>query len=370
MTFFTPLFSTSRRAAILAPGLAAILAAGCSGGGAGGPPPDVAVEVVMEKPAVSAVDDVLSAIGTIDANERVELKPKTSGAVETIHFVEGQRIEKGARLLDLDSRKESAIAAQAEAEEQLAKSNLARARTLAGTKAISLQEIDQLESQVAVRAAARDLERERLAERALTAPISGVLGPRLVSPGQYVAMGTPVTTIVDDSVVKVQFRIPERELGRVRTGQEGRLRVASQADRVFVGQVDLIDPEVDSSTRTAMIRLRVSNPDGLLRPGMFARVELVTSRRDRALVLPEGALVPAMDRFSVFVSDQGRAASRTVKLGVRLPGKVEILEGITAETEVVVSGTQKLVEGMKVVPAKPAVPAPTGAKPPQPAAHP
>lgn len=368
MTLLQYLPPNPRRAALLFSCLAASFAAGCSGGGAGGPPPDVAVEVVMEKPTTSSVDDVLSAIGTIDANERVELKPKTSGAVQAIHFVEGQHIEKGAKLLDLDSRKESAIAAQAEAEEQLAKSNLARARTLAGTKAISQQEIDQLESQVAVRAAARDLEREHLAERSLTAPISGVLGPRLVSPGQYVAMGTPVTTIVDDSLVKVQFRIPERELGRVHTGQEGRLRVASQGDRVFVGKVDLIDPEVDSSTRTATVRLLVPNPDGLLRPGMFARVELLTSRRENALVLPESALVPSMDRFSVFVSDQGRAATRPVKLGVRLPGKVEILEGVTADTEVVVSGTQKLVDGMKVVPAKPAAPA--GAKPPQAAAHP
>lgn len=304
----------------------------------------MAIEVALERPALSAVEDTLSAVGTIEPNERVEIRPKAAGAVESIHFVEGQHVNPGAKLLELDSRKETAALAQAEAEESLARSNLARARTLTGTKAISQQELDQLESQVAVRAAARDLERERLAERVLNAPIAGAIGPRLVSPGQYVAMGTPVTTIVDDSKVKVLFHIPERELGRV----------ASQGDRVFSGQVDLIDPEVDPSTRTATVRLLVPNPEGLLRPGMFARVELVTSRRENALLLPEGAIVPSLDRFSVFAFEQGRAVSRTVKLGVRLPGKVEILEGLNAGQEVVTSGTQKLVNGMKVVAGKPA----------------
>ena len=303
----------------------------------------------MAKPSRETVEDVLTAVGTIEPNERVDLKPKASGAVETIHYVEGQRIVAGAKLMELDARKEAATVAQAQAEEQLARSNVARARTLVGTKAISLQEIDQLESQLAVRTAARELEQERLAERVLLAPISGVLGSRLISPGQYIAAGTSVGMLVDDSQVKVHFRIPERELGRVRPGQEGRLRVAAHGDRVFTGTVDLIDPEIDPSTRTVMVRLLVPNPDALLRSGMFARVELVAGQRENAIIIPEGALVPSLDRFSVFVSEEGRAASRAVKLGVRLPGRVEIVDGLTLETPVVISGTQKLVEGMKVI---------------------
>jgi len=339
-----------------------MLESGCSGGGggAGGPPPDLPVEVEMAKPTVGTVEDVLSAVGTVEANERVELKPKASGIIESIPFTEGQRLEKGAKLLELDSRKEKASLIQAEAEEQLAKSNVARARTLAGTKAISAQELDQLESQVAVRAAARELEHERLAERALFAPVSGTIGPRLVSPGQYVAIGTPIAVLVDDTKVKIQFRLPERELSRIRMGQAGRVQVAAYGDRIFSGAVDLVDPEVDPSTRTILVRLLVPNPDALLRPGMFARVELIAGRRDNALVLPEGALVPSLDRFSVFLSENGRAVSRPVKLGVRLPGKVEIAEGLTAESEVVISGTQKLVEGMKVVHREAS---PAGAKP-------
>lgn len=369
-----PTFSPIGRASSLAFGSLLLglilLGSGCSGGGggAGGPPPDVPVEVQLAKPAVRSVEDVLSAVGTVEANERVELKPKAAGIIESTPFSEGQRLEKGAKLLELDSRKEKASLAQAEAEEQLARSNVARARTLAGTKAISAQELDQLESQVAVRAAARELEHERLAERTLFAPVSGTIGPRLVSPGQFVAIGTPIAVLVDDSKVKIQFRLPERELSRIRIGQAGRVQVAAYGDRTFNGAVDLIDPEVDPSTRTILARLLVTNSEALLRPGMFARVELIAGRHDNALVLPEGALVPSLDRFSVFLSENGRAVSRPVKLGVRLPGQVEIIEGLTAESQVVISGTQKLVEGMKVVHREPT---PAGTKPATPApAHP
>ncbi len=325
------------------------LLAGCGGGGAGGPPPEAAVEVVIEKPQVMAVEDLLSAVGTTAAYEQVDLQPKTSGLIESIHFTEGHQIKKGEKLIDLDSRKEAAALAQSTAEEKLARANVARAKTLLGTKAISQQEFEQLENQVAVRAAAREVDQERLAERFMVAPFDGILGPRLVSPGQYVNLGTPLGSLVDDSRIKITFHLPERHLASIRQGQEGRLTVAAYPGKVFTGTVDLIDPKVSEATRTVQVRLIAPNPDRLLRPGMFARVELLQGRRENALVVQEGALVPSLDNFSVYTVTEGRASKKPVKLGVRMPGKVEIREGLTAETSIVVRGTQKLVDGMKVV---------------------
>lgn len=339
-----------------------LLLTGC-GGGAGGPPPEVAVEVVISEPALSSVEETVTAVGTVEANERVELKPEASGLVEAIPFVEGQRVKAGEKLFQLDAKKELASLSQAAAEEKLAQANLTRARALMGTKAIAQQELEQLESQVAVKAAIHRLEKERLTEREVLAPFDGVLGPRLVSPGQYVNAGTPLATLVDDTRVKVRFRIPERQLSLVKLQQEGRLRVSAYPDQEFIGRVDLINPEVDQGTRTVEIRLLVPNPDGLLKPGMFARVELVVGARERAVVIPEGALVPSLDHFSVYVVEDGIARLKRVTVGVRLPGRAEIREGLSATQRIVVSGTQKLVDGMKVTQSAPAaapVAAPAG----------
>lgn len=329
------------------------LAPGCGPGG-GGPPAEQAISVKIEKPTLETVEETVSAVGSVEANERVELQPETPGLIDAIHFAEGSRARPGDRLFTLNARKEAAAVAQAQAEASLARSSLERARQLAGTKAISQQELDQLASQLAVREAMTQVDQERLADREILAPFEGVLGPRLVSLGQYVNAGTPLAVLVDDSKVKVRFRIPERQLALVRVGQTGRLQVNAYPDRVFTGTVDLINPELDESTRTAEIRLIAENPDGLLRPGLFARVDLVVGRREQAIVLPESAIVPSLDRYSIFLVDADRARRRDVKLGVRLPGKVEILAGLEASQEVVVRGQQKLVDGSLIVAAPPA----------------
>jgi membrane fusion protein (multidrug efflux system) len=341
--------------------LAFSLLTGCGPGG-GGPPPDQAVSVQVQKPVLEAVEETISAVGSVEANERVELKPEAAGVIDAIHFVEGSRVKQGAPLFTLDARKEAAAVAQAQAETTLARSSLERARQLAGTKAISQQELDQLASQLAVRDAIIRVDQERLADREVLAPFDGVLGPRLVSAGQYVNVGTPLAVLVDDSKVKVRFRIPERQIGRVRPGQTGRLRVNAYPDREFTGTVDLVSPEVDETTRTAEIRLLVENPQALLRPGLFARVELIVGRREQAVVVPEAAIVPSLDRYSVYAVDGDRARKREVKLGIRMPGKVEITAGLEAGQEIVVSGQQKLVDGSRIAPAQPAAAGAAGSR--------
>ncbi len=343
-------------------GLHCVITTACdnSGKAGGGPPPDPAVEVVLQKVGLEPVEDLLNGVGTVEANERVELKPEASGIIESIHFTEGQQVKRGEKLFSLDPHKEKSSLAQAEAEEKLARANVGRAQQLIGTKAISQQDFEHLQSQVEVKAAMRQVEQQRLTERTVIAPFDGVLGPRLISPGQYVTMGTSLGTLVDNSQVKVSMRIPERQLALVRIGQEGRIRVAAYPNRVFTGKIDLINAEVDAPTRTAQIRLLAPNPDGLLKPGMFARVELVVGSRSQSAVIPESALVPSLDKFSVYVAEQGVARLKPVKLGVRLPGKVEVREGLSAGQVIVVYGTQKLVDGMKVVQEK--APPAAGAK--------
>ncbi len=339
--------------------LSVLLLTACNKGDAGGPPPDMAMPVIIQQPVLMPVEETLSAVGTVEANERVEIQPEVSGLVESILFKEGDRVRQNQRLFALNSRSEAAAVAQAEAEAQLARSNLERAKTLIGTKAISQQELDLLESLLAVKEAALNAAQQELSERFIEAPFDGQVGPRMVSPGQYVNAGTSLVTLVDDVTVKVRFRIPERQLSLIKTGQTGRLTVAAWPDQVFVGTVDLIDPVVDPATRTTEIRMRVPNPDLRLQPGMFARVSVVVETREQSLVVPEAALIPSLENFSIYVVKDGVATLTPVKLGVRLPGQVEILSGLEPSSQFVGSGVQKIVDGMKVVQAAPAEGAPT-----------
>jgi membrane fusion protein (multidrug efflux system) len=133
------------------------------------------------------------------------------------------------------------------------------------------------------------------------------------------------------------------------------VKVTGFADKTFAGEVYFIDPRVDPSTRTVKVKARIANADGELRPGLFANVELITGARDDALVVPEQAVVPAIDKLTVFVVENGIAHRREVTVGARLPGKVEITSGLKDGEVVVIAGQQKLRDGVPVQPvAKPA----------------
>jgi membrane fusion protein (multidrug efflux system) len=324
------------------------LAAGCTKGSSG-PPPAPPIEVAAEIVGTAPIEVRLTAVGTIQANELVDLKPEAAGVIREIHFTEGQRVRQGDRLFVLDAAKEAAQAEQARADTDLARLSAERARTLAGTKAISQQEIDQLESQLAVKLASQKLQEERLRDMTLDAPFAGVLGPRAVSVGQYVNAGTSLATLVDDATVKITYRVPERELARLQLGQLVRLQVGAYPDLVFTGKVDLVNPVIDETTRTIQVRAVAPNPGYPLRPGMFARVETVTDRRESAVVIPERALIASLSGFSVYVITNGEARLTPVQVGTRLPALAEVTQGLAPGQSIVVSGSQKLVDGSRVI---------------------
>jgi membrane fusion protein (multidrug efflux system) len=342
--------------------LAVVLICGCKKGGGGGPPQAPPTEVEAERVSTAEVVETLAAVGTIQPNESVEIKSEAEGVIKAIHFTEGQVVEAGQKLFELDAGKEAAQLARARADSEIARITLERSKTLAGTKAISQQEIDDWKARLAAREAEVALYQEQLSDTVVLAPFRGVVGSRHVSIGQYVSPMVVLVTLVDQSQVKVTYHIPERDLARVRTKQPVQLRVAAYPDRTFTGQVDLIDPVVNPATRMVQLRALAPNSDGLLKPGMFAQVETVVDRRPDAVVISERALVPSLRGFDVFVIKDGTAVLQTVKIGVRQPGKVEIAEGLTAGQEIVVGGTQKLVDGAKVaIAAAPVPPKPVAA---------
>lgn len=335
---------------------AALAGAGCKKqsalGAAGRPPGGFAVQAVVIEARAQAVSESLSLVGTVAANEMVEIKSETDGTVEKILVTEGQQVNQGDLLVKLDESKFAAAVAEAEANFKLSLANHERSKQLFSDKLISQQEFDQIAAQFQANQAGLDLKRRQLRDTQIRAPFSGVVGARQISPGQVIGKNTTLTWLVDLDPVKVEVNVPERYLSQVALGQAMEFGVAAFPNDRFKGELYFISPQLDAATRTALVKARIPNPGHKLKGGMFANLALTLRLRDSAIVVPEPALVNNGDAVTVFVvDDKSMAQVRLVKIGLRLAGKAEVLSGVQAGDRVVVEGVQKLFPGALVKPA-------------------
>lgn len=334
---------------------------GCGGGGAQraarGPVPVEAATARSEDVAVT-----VRAVGTLRAADEAEVRAERDGRVERIAFTEGMPVRRGDLLVALDADQVEAEVSEMEARVRQAKARfdelqdaLERRRPLVEKQLVSREEFRSQEKAVegaraqveAAEAAARKARRQ-LADTRIVAPVSGSVGARLLSPGDYVEKGDLVAKIYDLGDLEVAFRLPERHAGRLHPGQEVRLGVAAFPGDDFPAEITFVDPAVDPVTRTLAAKARVSNPDGRLRPGLFAQVDVVLERHEDAPVIPEEAVVPREDGDWVFVVEDGVARRRKVDLGQRMPGRVEVLRGVVSGETVVTAGQPKLADGAEV----------------------
>ncbi len=346
-----------------------LVVAGCVGGSGcqkkaatsqAGPMPSQVVALEVKPQPVS---ETLSLVGTLAAEEMVEIKAEADGVVEQINFEEGQPVEKGRLLLKLDESKLTATVAEAEANFKLSQANYERSRQLLKDKLVSQQEYDQTASTFEVNRAGLELKKRLLKDTRIYAPFAGVMSARNVSPGQVIARNTALSLLVVLDPVKVEVNVPERFLSQLKIGQTLEIKVAAYADKLFKGEVYFIAPFVDPATRTALVKARIVNHDFVLKPGMFANLDLTLQIRQQALVIPEVALMMNGDRATIFVVDKDmKAQLRAVTLGVRLAGQVEIAKGLQAGELVIVEGVQKLGPGAVVKLSPPEAAAPYQAK--------
>lgn len=306
--------------------------------------------VIVIEAQLQPVEETLSLVGTLAANESVELKPESDGVIREIHFQEGQHVRKGDLLVTLDAEKFAAAVAEAEANFKLSESTYQRNKQLLADKLISQQDYDQSAANYQFTQATLELKRRQLQDARMVAPFEGVVGARNVSPGQVINRTTAVTWLIDLDPIKVEISVPERFLNQIRVGQKVSFNVAAFPGRKFEGEVYFIASHLDEATRTALIKALIPNPNSDLRSGMFASLELGIRIRDSAIVVPEVALLTTADATSVFVVGPDLVAQfRPVKPGVRLAGRVEIVEGLKAGERVVVEGTQKTIPGKPVM---------------------
>jgi membrane fusion protein (multidrug efflux system) len=306
------------------------------------------VPVKVATVRTGAITEEVSAVGTLLANESVMIRPERDGRIAAIQFSEGQIVRAGEKLVVLDTAEIEAQLAAAGSELTLNRSRLKRAQDLHEKKFISAQALDDAR-EAANQSAARHAEvKARLDKSAVIAPFEGVAGLRQVSPGASVKAGQDIARLEGIGTLKLDFRVPEVYLGRIRTRQEVLVRVDAFASEQFHGEIYAIEPAVDEQTRTVMLRARVPNPGARLKPGMFSRVALVLETRENALVVPEQALVPQGASRFVYRYADGKAALTKIELGLRRPGEVEIKSGLSAGDTIVVDGQLRLKDGAAV----------------------
>jgi membrane fusion protein (multidrug efflux system) len=175
------------------------------------------------------------------------------------------------------------------------------------------------------------------------------MGLRQVSVGAYLKAGDDIARLDKIDVMKLDFRVPEVYLGKIRRDQPVAVRVDAFPSEPFPGRVYAVETTVDERTRTVLLRGRVENPGAKLRPGMFARIALELGANDKAVLVPEQAIVPRGDKNFVFRVLDGKAAITEVGLGTRRPGEVEITRGLAPGDVVVTDGQLKLQQGVPVM---------------------
>ncbi len=332
-----------------APAAASRATAGPAAGGApaaGGPARPVTVEVAKVQ-VVKLVDDV-QAVGSLRSRQGVMLRPEVSGRITQLNFRDGERVRKGQLLVQFDDQLQLAQIKQSQAELSIAQANHKRNQELLAQNFVSQRSLDESAANLEVAQAKLALAQATAARLKILAPFDGIAGIRNVNVGDYLKDGTDIVNLEDIDTVYVDYRLPERYQTQVRSGQRATVELDALPGRRFEARVQAVDPLIDANGRSVGVRASITNQQLQLRPGMFARVSTVFGVREKALVIPEEAIVPQAGRQFVMKlvpgPDNDTLVSQRVpvKVGIRRPGQVEILEGLKEGDTVVTAGQQRL----------------------------
>lgn len=305
--------------------------------GARRPPPVEVAAATLTRPSLE-----IRAVGSLLADESVQIAAEQSGRIVAINFTEGQAVQKGDELVKLDDALIAGELGQLKARLDLANANYARAQSLSRSGSGTAKTLEEAAAERLTAQSLINLLQSRLDKTSIRAPFNGVTGLRKVSVGAYVQPGEAIAGLEKIDVLKVEFSVPERNLADITLGMPVVLAVDAYPNRPFSGTVYAIDPLVDVNGRALRVRARLANPDGELRPGLFARVTAEGKPRGEVVMIPEGAIVPQGTGPVVFRVTDGKAQKVSVTLGQRRDGLVEVASGLQAGDVVVVAGQMRL----------------------------
>lgn len=323
-------------------------AAGAAGrrGGFGGP---TMVTVAVIQP--HAFEDTIEVLGVAKGRQSVTLTAATTQLVDRVRFTDGQRVARGAVLVELRDTEQDAGTAQAEARLVQAQRAYDRFRTLGDKGFASKAAIDQYEASWRSAQADVSAARARQNDRLIRAPFAGIVGLSDVAPGALVNPGAPIVTLDDVSAIRVDFQTPERYLGQLRQGQTLLATADAYPGVTITGRIAKLDTRVDERTRAITARAEFPNADGRLKPGMLMRVGISRGQRT-SLSAPESAVAVQGDAAFVYVlrqmGERTIVEQRPILTGSRQMGFVEIREGVTVGEKIVADGLNKIQPGQPV----------------------
>jgi membrane fusion protein (multidrug efflux system) len=310
--------------------------------------PPVATPVEVQTVGVAPVVDSIHSVGTLKADQSIIVRPEVPGVIVRIPFVESTRVTQGAPLFKLDDTIARAELQQAEAALNLAQRNYDRAIELARTGAGATRARDEAQATFEANKAALALSRARLEKTTINAAFAGIAGLRKVDLGAYVTVGQDLVTLDAIDVVMAEFSVPERYLRFLAPGRAIEVEADALPGQKFAGQITALSPRIDPDGRSLAVRARVPNPDATLKPGLFARINVIVDQRAQAIVVPEQAIVSRGDQISVYRVVDGKAVLTPVKLGLRSFGRVEVIEGLAQGETIVTAGQLKLQDGSPI----------------------
>lgn len=314
--------------------------------GAVGSPRDQRLSVSWQVVLPGMRGDRVATVGTILSNEGVEIRSEVSGKIEQIMFREGAYVRKGDPLLTINDAELQAQLLRANASLVLAEQQKDRLKQLFEKSLASQAEYDNAVASWDMIRAEAQLITAQLAKTRIIAPFNGRIGLRNVSEGSYLTPAAHITTLQDNSSVKIDFSVPEKYAGTIRPGDKITFGVQGTT-RTFNGTIYAVQPNIDQGTRTLQVRARAPNTDGALVPGALATVDL-SLKQQEALMIPSYALIPALKGHTVFLYKGGVAESRPVNIGGRTEELVEVVEGLRSGDTLITSGILQLRPGMPV----------------------
>ncbi len=312
-------------------------------------PPLIIANAIIIKPEL--LQNTISSTGSLKANEEVEIQAEVSGKIIDIRFEEGSAVKKGQllfRLNDLDL--------QATLKKQISNLNLADENQKRQAELLAIQGISKQDYEIAVNtmeSAKADIQftKASIAKTYVTAPFSGRIGLRYVSPGAYVSQNTKIATIQQLNPLKLDFSIPEKYSMLIKIGDKVNFTVQGRKE-IFIAAIEAIEPRIDIATRTLSIRALFDNSSlqnhETLLPGAFAKIDLILHSNGQAITVPTESLVPILKGTTLFLYHQGKVIQIPVQTGIRTDTRVEILEGIHLGDTVITSGLLSLKPGQNV----------------------
>jgi membrane fusion protein (multidrug efflux system) len=303
--------------------------------------------VSVETVAGQRFAETITATGTLLAQEGVELQAETNGRVIRIHFREGSKVRAGDLLVKLNDEDLRASLERALRRQELAVVRERRLAQLVREHLVPQDDYDIARSEMLVQDSEVGLIRAQISKTEIRAPFDGVVGLRHVSEGAFVNATTRVATLQQIDRLKIDFAVSERYAPRIAAGQTVSFRVAG-SDHAHVGHIYAIDPRIDAATRAVLVRAQCENTEGRLLPGSFANLELTVAEIPDALLIPAEAVEPGVDGKLVYVVRDGIAHRRRVQIGQRTAHAVQVVDGLAAGEQIVVSGLQQMDDGVAV----------------------